>query len=67
MEGEVAWLVVSEVEGEALGRFDVDGVLARLVREPRAIVDFHEYAVQVHRMLHHGVIDQRDAHTLADA
>ncbi len=63
VEGPVSDMVCRDVERELLGRFDDDRMLARL---ERTFIDdeIEEHPVQVDRVGHHGVIDERDTQPL---
>ena len=60
----ITHMVSSDVKGQLIARFDVDGMLARFVI---AFVDdeIEEHAVEVDRMGHHRVVDERDPQPFA--
>ena len=64
MIGPAAGLVGSHEVAELLARLDIDRVLVGTVGTA-AVFELAPQAVQMDRVLHHGIIDQHEAHPLA--
>src|SRR3954470_19361129 len=65
MESPAPWCVCADEITHPLGRLDDDGVL--VWRELTvAIFQLTPKSVQMDRVLHHRVVDQNEAHTLAE-
>jgi hypothetical protein len=45
---------------QPFGRLDTDGMLAWLIRSG-TVLELHPHAVQVNRVLHHGVVHENQA------
>ena len=64
MKRPIAERVGGDVERQPFGGLHVDSVLLWLERAS-AVVQFHEHSVEMNGMIHHGVVDQSEAHSFA--
>ena len=65
MKSPQAGCVCGDIERELFSGLEDHGVFARVIN-PVAVVEFHEHAVQMQWMLHHGVVDPGEAEPLAE-
>ena len=64
MERPVARFIGGDIQFNALGGFDDNGVFARIA-QTIAVHQFHEHAVQMNWVRHHRVIHQHQSEALA--
>ena len=64
MKRPIAERVGGDVERQPFGGLHIDGVFLWF-EIPGTVVQFHEHSVKMNGMIHHGVVDQGEAHSFA--